>query len=142
MIRKTIALLAIGALVALPALAEAGKARTATGNYNTIMITPPDGSPSAEGHYSNGVRFKLRPGERFVSLSIQDEAGMPVRATVGQDYDGDGKTEAEHEFCGATTQPIKLKGAAPVIVWAQEGPCADGTNAMATFGEVTATFTR
>ncbi|HWL66504.1 MAG TPA: hypothetical protein VNP73_11065 [Actinomycetota bacterium] len=142
MIRKTFALLITAGLVALPALAEAGKARTATGNYNTIMITPEEGSPSAEGHYSNGVKFKLRPGERFVSLSIADEAGQTVRATVGQDYDNDGKTEHEHEFCGSTTEPIKLTPGAPVIVWAQEGQCADGTTSLATFGEVTATFTR
>jgi hypothetical protein len=106
------------------------------------MLTPQDGSPSLEGHYSNGVKFKVRPGERFVSVVLDDDAGMPVRATIGQDHDGDGVTEHEHEICGATTAPIKLTPGAPVIVWAQEGPCEDGTNAVATYGKVTATFTR
>jgi hypothetical protein len=128
---------------AVPALAGKAKERTVSGEYNTLVLEGPDEESAAVvGGFANGVAFKTKPGERFVSIVIEDEAGMPVRAIVGQDLDGDESADIEEEICSATTAPIKLRKGALVIVSTQEGACADGTNAAATFGTVTATFTR
>jgi hypothetical protein len=140
--KKLIALALCLAVVAIPGVSNAGKSRTESGEYNTIVVNPDEESPSAEGSYSNGVTFTPRKGERLIEVVVEDELGLPTRALVGQDLDGDGVTDVAHEICGATEAPIKFRKMIDVTVSAQEGPCDDGTNAMATFGTVTATFTR
>ncbi|HEY7876391.1 MAG TPA: hypothetical protein VIG64_14845, partial [Actinomycetota bacterium] len=128
---------------AVPALAGGAKSRTASGEYNTVTVSDADPSgPIVAGRIANGVTFETKPGERFVEVYIEDESGLPVRAVVGQDLDGDATEDVKEEICGATTAPIKLRKNAVVMVWTQEGACADGTNAVATFGTITATFTR
>jgi hypothetical protein len=129
-------------VIAAPALAGNAKSRTETGEYNTVTVDT-DAPPQASGRVTNGVTFETQPGERFVSVTIEDKSGLPARAVVGQDLDGDGLEDVSEEICGSTAAPIKLqKGVVAVMVWTQEGACADGTNAFATFGTVTATFTR
>jgi hypothetical protein len=136
----TLALMLVGA--ALPAFARSTKAREASGEYNAVTVDTDNPGSIAAGRVSNGVTFKVRKGERFVSVAIADKSEMPTRAVVGQDLDGDGLEDVSQEICGASTAPIALKKGADVTVWTQEGPCEDGTNATATFGTVTATFTR
>ena len=126
---------------AVPALARSNKPRTVSAEYNTVSVDTSNPGPTAEGRVSNGVSFTPRKGEHFVSIVVADKAGMPTRAVVGQDLDGDGVEDVSQEICGASTAPIALKKGATVLVWTQEGPCEDGTNAMATVGTVTATFT-
>lgn len=135
-----LALMLLGA--AVPALAKSAKERTTTGEYNTATVDTDDPSSITAGRFSNVVSFTPRKDERFVSVSLTDKSGLPARAVVGQDVDGDGTEDVTAEICGATTAPIALKKNATVLVSAQEGPCEDGTNAMATFGTVTATFTK
>ncbi|HET7483461.1 MAG TPA: hypothetical protein VFK89_11430, partial [Actinomycetota bacterium] len=96
----------------------------------------------AQGHVTNGVEFTVRKSERFVSVVIEDESGFPARAVVGQDFDGDGLEDTSTEICGATTAPVKVRPGYDVVVWTQDGPCADGSAAVSTLGTVTATFTR
>lgn len=129
-------------LVAVPTAANAAKSRTASGEYNTVVVNPDTNGPSASGHITNGVQFSPRKGERFVSIVIEDESGLPARAIVGQDFDGDGIADTSREICGATTAPLKFRPGYDLVVWAQDGPCEDGTGAVTTFGSVTATFTR
>lgn len=129
---------------AAPALAHSHashKTRTATGEYNTVTVDTDDPGAIAAGRFSNGVSFDVRKGEHFVSVSVADQSGMPTRAVVGQDLDGDGKEDVSQEICGASTSPIALKKGATVLVWVQEGPCEDDTNAVSTVGTITATFT-
>ncbi len=137
-----VALLALVLCIgAAPAVAGAKQnGRTVTGEYNTIKFYIRGDAP--RGRFTNGVVFKPRPGERFVSVSLQDDSGFTARAMVGQDLDGDRVEDVSQEVCGATDEPIRLRKDAVVMVWAQEGPCQNGTAAMATFGTVTATFTR
>lgn len=128
---------------AVPALAGGAKSRTVSGEYNTVTVSDADPSgPIVAGRIANGVTFETKPGERYVEISIEDKSGLPARAIVGQDVDGDDTEDIKEEICGATTAPIKLRKNAVVMVWTQEGACADGTNAAATFGTITATFTR
>lgn len=142
MTRKLFALMLMAAVVGLPAVSEAKKARTDTGEYNTVVAeTDPDG-PSSRGQFRNGVDFTPRRGERFISVVLADRSGYPVRATVGQDLDGDGVQDVTQEICGQTTAPIKFRPGTDVTVLAQDGPCEDGTMGVTTFGTITATFTR
>lgn len=125
---------------AVPALAGPGKSRTETGEYNTLTVEPDTETPALAGQFANGVSFETRKGERFVSVVIKDDTGMPVRAVLEQDFDDDGTEDLSQEICSATTTPVKIRPAVPVVVSVQEGACADGY-AVATFGTVTATFT-
>jgi hypothetical protein len=139
---KKISSLALALLVlAVPAAAHATKGRTVSGEYNTVVIDTDPGSPQANGSISNGVSFRPHKGERFISVTITDESGLAARAVVGQDFDHDGVDDTSHEICGASTSPIAFRRGVRVDIWTQDGPCADGTNAAATFGKITATFT-
>ena len=137
----TTALTLLGAAVPAFAHSHSHKSRTVTGEYNTVTVDTDDPGAIAAGRFSNGVVFTPRKGEHFVSVTVADHSEMPTRAIVGQDLDGDNVEDVSQEICGATTAPIALKKGATVMVWTQEGACEDGTNAMSTFGTVTATFT-
>ena len=137
--KLTLATLAL-CLMAIPA--QAGGGRTESGEYNTVVVEPQNGSPSAKGQITNGVTFSPRKGERHISVVVEDQSGLPARAVVGQDIDGDGVTEWIGELCGATESPIRFRKGYDVTVAAQEGPCANNTVGMATFGTITATFTK
>ncbi|MEA2453090.1 MAG: hypothetical protein QOG04_1800 [Actinomycetota bacterium] len=140
--RKTINIVLAGAiLLAIPAVAGASRARSASGEYNTVTLNT-DELPSAQGRFSNGVSFPLKPGERFVSVVVTDEHADKVLAVVGQDLDGDGVDDSEVEICGSSMSPIKVKPGFDVTVWVQEGTCEDGAPSTPTFGTVEATFTR
>ena len=142
MTRKLISLAVAILVVALPVASQAKKARTETGEYNTIKADTDPNGPSTKGHLSNGVAFTPRKGERFVSVVLTDRSGLPTRAVIQQDYDGDGVADVGTEMCGATDAPVAFRKGIDVIVLTQEGPCEDGTTATSTFGTVTATFTR
>ena len=140
MTTKLCALAMAAVVIALPGISQAERSRTVSGEYNTIIVDPEEGSPSAEGRISNGVTFTPRRGERSVSVVVEDTSGLPARAIVGQDLDGDGTSDIVHDICGASEAPIKFRRGIDVRIYTQEGPCADGTTAMATFGTITATF--
>jgi hypothetical protein len=142
MIKRLLALTVALAVVALPAASQAKRSRTDSGEYNAVVANTDPAGPSAQGHITNGVAFTPRAGERFVSIVVQDESGLPAPAVVGQDLDGDGVDDVTQDICGQSASPIAFKRGIDVVVWAQEGPCEDGTMGAATFGTVTATFTR
>lgn len=129
-------------VVALPLGADASKARTVKGEYNTLIITVSEDPPAAQGRLSNGVRFTPRPDERFVAIEVNDDHTEHVRAMVAQDIDGDGHNDIEFEICDATETPFEFHPEVEITVWAQEGPCEDGTPAMSTYGKIKAVFTR
>jgi hypothetical protein len=129
-------------LLALSGGASAARARTDSGEYNTLTIDT-DAPPNASGRISNGVIFEVRRGERFVTLEITDNAAATVMAVVEQDFDGDGLADSSTEICNATTEPIRVKPGYDLGVYTQEGVCSQGGEVSApTFGTITATFTR
>lgn len=140
--RKLINLVLVLAIAVVPGLAsaEGQSKRTVKGHYNTIHISP-GSENNLSGRFSNGVKFKPRAGERFVSIVVKDDSGFPVRAIVGQDLDGDDRDDVRTEICQRTKEPVKLRPGATVIVWAQVGDC-DGELGLATYGTVKATFIR
>ena len=137
--------LAATMLLVLSGGAGASRARTVSGEYNTIVVDTTDPGPGVQGRLSNGVTFNVRSTENSVSLVIEDKVSADVRAIVGQDLDGDGVVtldESIAEICTRTPAPIKITPGYKVVVWTQEGTCADGTLSTPTFGKITATFTR
>jgi hypothetical protein len=74
-------------------------------------------------------------GEKTVSVALQDDSGRPVAAVLHQ---GD---EEIADFCGATTEPVRLVSRKPVHVHVYAGPgCSDVS--VATQGTATFTFAR
>lgn len=144
MTKKTGAVIISALVLALPAASQAGKARTDSGEYNSVVVNLDDTEPSANGHFTNGVTFTPLKKERFISIEVADKSGLPTRAIVIQETETDGQPNylLKEEICGQTEAPIEITRGVDVTVLTQEGPCADDTPAMATFGTVTATFTR
>ena len=141
--KKLLALALCLAIVALPAVSNAKKGRTESGEYNTVVINPDEESPSVRGSVQQRRRRSRHArASAHVEVVLEDSLGFPARAVVGQDLDGDGATDVDHEVCGATEAPIKFRKMIDITVTAQEGPCDDGTNAVSTFGTITVTFTR
>ena len=94
------------------------------------------------------VDFTPSLRERKVSFKIEDGAGLPVYAQVGQwDLSGPDPTIDDKDmmsFCGKTTRPFRIdpkKGDLMVMIWEASGPVPDCPG-IATQGDVTATFTR
>ena len=108
-------------------------------NYDPVYFIPNGTAGSI--YHSNGVRFRPKAGERFVSVTITDSTGTTVPARIEQDLDGDREADLMHEFCGSTDSPVEIVPNAQVVVWMTDGSC-DGTAGAWTSGVMTATFSR
>lgn len=141
--RKTVGLIAVALLVALPgaSLARGGE-RTVVRPYAPAEV---DAGQPGSVRSSNVVPFKTRPSERFVQVTVEDATGSAIPATVEQDVDGDGEADVEVEICGATESPVAIEGGTPVTVHLQHGTCgaiASGRFGSPTTGEVTAVLSK
>ncbi|HEV2756105.1 MAG TPA: hypothetical protein VG318_10070 [Actinomycetota bacterium] len=142
--RKTVGLMAVALVVALPGLSLArGGARTVARPYSPVEVEP-NGSSGSVRH-SNVVTFKTRSSERSAEITIEDATGSAIPASVEQDVDGDGEADMQVEICGATESPIAIQGGVPVTVSLQHGTCGPvegGRVGNPTSGEVTAVLAR
>ena len=84
--------------------------------------------------------------ERFVSVTVEDDLGTDVYATLIQDTNEDGNYLATDDltvgFCGSTAEPVEIEPGKGVSVWVWQGPganppCAGGASS----GTITTTFT-
>lgn len=147
--RKTLIAVIVGAVLssALVAPVHAGK------KAKQRKVEMPYSEP-AYGTAGIGVCFQgascaffgppLRK-ERYVSVSIEDNLGTDVYASVIQDTNEDGNYLATDDLtvniCGETVEPIELETGKPVSVWVWQGPGLDPPCASAaSSGTVTATF--
>ena len=141
--RSLVLLLVLGLFVGSIASAEAKKkapkkkSRVAEAAY----VAPAYFSWNPTGDAAiGGVEFPTSPGEKFVSIEIKDNLGMPVSGSVGQDPEGDGQV-ATTPFCGKTDEPLPIQGGLAVTVFVFVGPCTSPPGpAMATQGTVVGTF--
>jgi hypothetical protein len=141
----------IGMLAAMLVAPEAGAAKKKKAPKPRVyegVYTCPCGAQAA----GNGPAFRLGTGEggfqvtvltkeRYISLELTDDSGLPVFFSINQDIDGDG-TLYEHEngtACGATTEPVELEPGAAITVFVQSGTCDAGPG-LATGGTFTATL--
>jgi len=92
-----------------------------------------------------GVGGVVLPGgaERFVSVTVEDDMGLPVAISVTQDTTGDGVPERTFDACGETNRPVSIQPNYDVVVYIFQAPCnLPDVSGLATSGTVTATFTR
>lgn len=139
--RALFALLTI-CLVAGPA-AAGSSGRTVQRTYEPAYVD--SGYPQGGISHSNGVTFRTRANERFVSIQIEDEAGLPIpaRVTQGANEHPDHAYEVDESFCGSTEEPIAIRPGMPVEVWMSHGTCDESSTVGGwTTGTVTATFSR
>jgi hypothetical protein len=78
--------------------------------------------------------FKLRKGERYISIDVQDDTERNVGGRIVQfvwDFEGGGASAGHAEtsvpFCGETKKPVKLVPDIQVEILLQKGTCEDGT---------------
>ena len=135
------------AICLLAGVASAGSSgRTVERTYQPVYVEP--GVPAGSITHSNGVTFRTRANEHFVSVAIEDESGLPVpaRITQGENEHPDHEYDVDEEFCGSTPQPVAIRAREPVTVWMSHGTCDGATNPQSaggwTTGTVTATFSR
>lgn len=120
------------------------RSRTATGTYATPAIGAAGlgGGGCAQSGGTGCVEFATKKSDHTITITIADQSGQPVYASVSQDKaTGDGVHQTTHiaNICGKTTAPLKIEGGYPVDVFIWEGvgpepPCAG----VATQGSVTA----
>ena len=137
------AALVVTGLLAAPSVAgnRKPKPRKATASYDSPAIGGGDATGICSG--SNGcVSFGVSGKERTIHLLIEDAAGLPVSATVGQDTDpSNATTEVVGRFCGETTEPLAIEPGITVTVWLWLLPGANpACPGAATNGTVTATL--
>ncbi len=135
--------LLVGAFAVPAEAAKKKKARVFKGTYMCpcgVQVLG-QGPGFRLGSGEGGFEVPVLPKERFMSLEITDDSGLPVYFNISQDVDGDG-TLYEHEAgtgCGKTTEPAELVPGASVVVFLYSGTCDVGV-ALATGGSFTATL--
>ena len=83
--------------------------------------------------------------EKYVSVSVEDELGTDVFASVMQDTNEDGNYLTSDDltvhFCGETAEPVEIEPDKGVSVWVWQGPGASpACPGGASSGTITATF--
>lgn len=135
MIALTVLILGLSAAVGQ----AASSTRVVEKSYEPVYFIPNGTAGSI--YSSNGVRFTPKAGERFVSVTITDNTGLPVPARLEQDTNGDDEPDIKHGFCGATDSPVEIVPNAKVVVWMIDGTCGDAAGGWTT-GAMTATFSK
>jgi hypothetical protein len=93
------------------------------------------------GDNIGGARFATGANESYVSVTIEDAAGMDVSAALGQDPEGD-NTVSTTDFCTSTEEPMPIDPGLELTVFVYVGPCTSPAPApaFATQGKIVATF--
>lgn len=139
-----VAALVAGLAAGSVATAEAGKKKgpkKVTREAEASYIAPARLYWAPTGDNIGGARFPTGAGESYVSITIEDAAGMDVSAAVGQDPEGD-STVATTDFCTTTEEPVAIEPGLEVTVFVYAGPCTapQPAPAFATQGKIVATF--
>ena len=93
--------------------------------------------------------FKLRRGERYISIDVQDDSERNVAGRIVQwiwDFESGGAS-AGHAgtsvpFCGETKKPVKLLPDIQVEILLQKRTCEDGTPSLPESGYIYAEISR
>lgn len=83
-------------------------------------------------------------GEKRVSVSIEDDLGQPVPASLIQDTNEDGSFLVTDDLtvgiCGATEEPVEIEPGKAVSVWVWRAGADPPCPGTASSGTATATF--
>lgn len=139
-----VAAVAVGLVAGSLGTAEAGKKKApkkVTRDAEAAYTAPARFYWAPTGDNIGGVKFATGMGETYVSVTIEDDAGMDVAGALGQDPEGDG-TVSTTDFCTSTKQPVPITPGLEVTVFVYAGPCTapQPAPAFATQGKVVATF--
>ena len=140
---RSVTAILTGLVLAL-SVASVGAAPTRVEKASYVGGTPP-GLALKWALADKGVGGVVLPGgsERFVSVVVEDDMGLPTNISITQDTTGDGVPEEAVDACGETTRPIPIKPHVDVVVYIFQEPCNLPTpSGLASSGTVTATFTR
>ncbi len=87
--------------------------------------------------------FALRRGETRVLVEVQDDLGLPVYFSVGQDSSSDAGVQGLKQFCGAMEEPLPVRPGMDVVVipWTT-GHVSACPGALASTSVIKVTFTR
>ena len=146
-----VTLLVIGAVVAsTPTTARAprkAKVRYELEDRNHHVGGPKFGA----GHWNSedAYVFKLRKGERYISIDVQDDTERNVSGRIVQydwDFEGGGGSAGHAEtmvhFCGETKRPVKVRPNIQVEIFLDKGTCQDGTPSLPERGWIYAEISR
>lgn len=157
---KTTTVLAAAALIvtAAGAGARVAEPRRATLPYSPTDLNFSVGAPMEESVAWTGdmealYEFELQKGEKSVEVFIQDDTEMPVGGVISQWTPTGGEDAGQasattskavtwKRFCGATTEPVRVKLKIDVRIFVMEGTCMDGTPSAPTTGEIVVDFHR
>ena len=139
-----VAALAVGLVAGSVATAEAGKKKAPKKTTRVVeasYVAPARFFWAPTGDNIGGAAFPTGTGETYVSVAIEDDAGMDVSAAVGQDPEGD-STVSTTAFCTSTEDPVPIEPGLEVTVFVYVGPCTSPqpAPAFATQGTIVATF--
>lgn len=139
-----VAAVVVGLVGGAVATAEAGKKKApkrVTREAEAAYIAPARLYWAPTGDNIGGARFPTGANESYVSVTIEDTAGMDVSAAVGQDPEGDA-TVTTTDFCTTTAEPVPIEPGLEVTVFVYAGPCTapQPAPAFATQGTIIATF--
>lgn len=146
--KRASAIVLMASLLAMSntSVVEAGKRESAKRKERTVeaVYLSPAPAVALMGEFSGAcahgegigcVRFETRPKEKFARVKIEDALGLPVHGFITT---ADGQTILA-DFCGETAKSVLLTDIS-IQVWVIEGPCSDGTPAIASQGTVSATL--
>lgn len=143
----TVALL-VGALGIPGAEAKRKKKKPRPRTVETPYTEPAHGTAGVGLCFQGSSCVFVEPikGERYVTVEITDDAGLPVYASVIQDTNGDGSylatDDATVHICGSTAEPIEIEPKT-VTVWVWRGPGASPPcPGVASSGVVKTTFSK
>lgn len=132
-----------GVLASAPAEGARPKVRKASEAYTATQAVMVGFDPLPQGYVGDCdptadegcVRFELKPKERYFTLEVKDQTGLPVYAAV---FAPDGSDVGD--VCGRTEEPLPAPGGY-VDVWLTSGNCY-GTQSpsVPTTGTVEASF--
>ncbi|MGH2807554.1 MAG: hypothetical protein ACRDKT_09775 [Actinomycetota bacterium] len=132
--------ISVGSL-ALPGAAGEGRSmprnaakRTSYAAYNYVAGSSDEG---VTYNVYTPVVFDVGARERWATITIHDDSGLPVPAELGQDHDGDGIAEETRSICGTTGKPMNIMPRHDLVVTVQPGPCTD-QGGVATAGYIQA----
>lgn len=125
--------------------AVAGKEKRTSRTETKLYLAPtlPSPATACDPNIDLGCKgFDVLRTDRYISVTVIDRLGFDVRGTVHEDVDGGLFAEIQTPFCGSTEEPVRLDPETIYVsVTIEQGPCANGDLALASFGAITATFT-
>lgn len=141
--RRAMPLAILVSCLATGSVMAAQTGRTVERSYQVIETAPE--FPQGGIRSSSTMEFRTRAHEHFVTVTVQDDSGLMVPATVTQDVDGDDTDDMSYDFCGSTEDPVAVEPGVPVKVALSHGSCngVDDPSQYGgwTTGTVMATFT-